>query len=266
MKTAHLIIALTAMALASSAAKPRECDPQKAVCYEIKKVECKWGQCQEAHNNCVTARAAYPHITAAPSEKTRDAINRAILDNLTRSRMGGAQLPTVEDMLEELDKEYRDNEGPEYAFGWEYQMTVEVDYNAAGLFCISMNEYAYTGGAHPNSATVLKNFETTKGRELKLEDIIERRNLGAFTSRAEAKFRKERGLSPKADLAEAGYFPGDGKFELPRNFAIAKQGITLLYNPYEAASYAEGHMEIKFKWEEIQDLMVKQGPVKPPLP
>lgn len=121
------------------------------------------------------------------------------------------------------------------------------------------NEATYTGGAHGNYNTFFYNFDATTGKLLTHSDFV--KDTLALNKLAEIKFREEETSMAKENgmefKMEDYFFPG-GKFILPNNIGITKEGLRLLYNPYEVASYARGMIVLDIPWRELKDIVVEK--------
>lgn len=149
--------------------------------------------------------------------------------------------------------------------------TIVYTYDAMGdtilispsIISLYYNESTYTGGAHGNYNTFFFNFDATNGKLLETQEFI--KDTLALNKLAEVKFiteetaiGKENGIEFKM---EDYFFPG-GKFVLPQNIALTKEGLRLLYNPYEVASYARGMIIIDIPWQELKGIVVEKYVVK----
>lgn len=121
------------------------------------------------------------------------------------------------------------------------------------------NESSYTGGAHDNYNTFFYNFDAATGKLLNRQDIV--KDTLALNKLAEVKFvaeetkvGKENGIEFKME----DYFFPEGKFVLPQNIAITKDGLRLLYNPYEVASFARGMIILDIPWRELKGIVVEK--------
>jgi len=47
----------------------------------------------------------------------------------------------------------------------------------------------------------------------------------------------------------------DNQFQLPQNMGLTPQGMVLHYNPYEAASYADGALVLEFPHEAVRPFL-----------
>ncbi len=137
---------------------------------------------------------------------------------------------------------------------WELETTGEVLFLSSGMVSISFENYAYTGGAHPNSHTMLLNYNLKYGRTVSLKDLVT--DLQELKYLAEKAFRDSRDLSPDEDLNEAGFF-GDNGFQMPSNFGVTQEGLYFYYNSYEIAPYAAGPTDFVLTWEDLGDIARK---------
>lgn len=156
--------------------------------------------------------------------------------------------------IAEFDKEYITfkTDFKESSLVWEATFDGEVMYESPEVISIAVNSYTNTGGAHGNSVITFYNFNTTDGKLLELKDIIS--NKPAFTEIAKQHFTKE--LTLEASESVDDYFYGDS-FHLPENIGFNDEGIILLYNTYEVASYAMGITEFTIPYSEIESLLLK---------
>ncbi|GAB3511991.1 hypothetical protein GCM10027442_22510 [Emticicia fontis] len=140
-----------------------------------------------------------------------------------------------------------------------YEALGDTLWISPSIISLYYNESAYTGGAHGNYNTAFYNFDATNGKLLELNEIIN--DTLALNKLAEVKFKaqetamaKENGMEFKM---EDYFFPAN-KFILPQNIGITKDGLRLLYNPYEVASYARGMIILDIPWQELKGIMVEK--------
>lgn len=118
------------------------------------------------------------------------------------------------------------------------------------FIALGMSNSTYTGGAHPYGFVSLINLNHQTGELITPNDFV--KDKKALLAVAEAKFRQNRQLKPNENLTDAGYFLGeDNAFFLPGNMALRSNGLQLLYNPYEIASYAEGIIDFTIPYEQL---------------
>lgn len=110
----------------------------------------------------------------------------------------------------------------------------------------------YTGGAHGNYGTFYNNYNVLKNTDYTLQDFINDRS--ALLKVAEEKFRQDEQISVTHSLTDE-YFFEEGKFSLPDNFILQKDGILFHYNIYEIKPYASGHTELIVPYKSIETLL-----------
>lgn len=137
------------------------------------------------------------------------------------------------------------NEFPDSSQKWEALIDGEVIYQSPEVISLALNTYIDTGGAHGNGQITLFNFNPETGLEYKNKAII--KNSEAFLELARSHFKAE--LNDDANKSIEDYFWGDD-FKLPENIGFSHDGIILLYNTYEIASYSQGITEFTIPYEE----------------
>ena len=128
--------------------------------------------------------------------------------------------------------------------------SMNVVMNDHDLLCLSLQSYAYIGGAHGISGISHITFDTRSGKQIQLSDWVnpgfEKRwaDLGAIRIRVDDRQK------PAASLTEAGMF--EDTLALNDNWLVTPAGIGFCYEPYETACYARGIVEFTLPWEEIE--------------
>ncbi len=141
-------------------------------------------------------------------------------------------------------------EFPEAKAGYEAQVDQEVLSQNDKSLVIKTSFYLFTGGAHGYGGVHFLNFDAQTGKYLEHKDLIA--DISGFTDFVEEKFRQKYNIPPDADINAQGFFFDDGKFALPENIAVTADQVILLYNPYEAASYAQGQLRFVFPLKTVE--------------
>lgn len=128
--------------------------------------------------------------------------------------------------------EFPDNPGK-----WYIELDSEESEITDSYFTLQLKVSEFMGGAHPSTYTLLKTYNLTTGDVV---DIIAVVDTTALRIEAEKRFREAHDLAENALLNDGGFMFPDGRFILPENMGITKDGVLLIYNAYEVASYAEG--------------------------
>ena len=144
-------------------------------------------------------------------------------------------------------------EFPEELTGWEAAVETEFGFSNAHVVSLKMKTYVFTGGAHGFPATRYLNFDHKTGKELDGVDLF--KDPEAFAAFAESSFRQQYGIPSDAPINSTGFMFEDNLFKLPQNIGFENEGMVLHYNPYEAASYADGALILEFPYEEVRPFL-----------
>jgi hypothetical protein len=131
---------------------------------------------------------------------------------------------------------------------WELHIETEILYQSVDIITLAISTYEFQGGAHGNDKIKFLNLNAKSGEVLKQNDIIENRN--AFKTLAKKHFIKSLKIK-KDQLNTKDLFFGK-PFQLPANIGFSDDGLVLLYNVYEVASYDQGYTEFIILFEDAQ--------------
>lgn len=189
-----------------------------------------------------------------PKAEGKDDIAQKInttIENFLANEINLTETPdkvlTLEAAVKGFDKEYKSfkEDFPDSPQQWEAVIESEVTYESENIICIAVNSYLDTGGAHGNSHVTFLNFDKKTGTLLKQKDIIT--DIKAFKNLVQPYFKKATVPLSDEDIIEDPFY-GEG-FQLPENIGYGEDGIILLYNVYEIASYAQGITEFRIPYE-----------------
>lgn len=141
------------------------------------------------------------------------------------------------------------NDFPDSAAGYEADISQEVLDTNTKTIVLKTKSYMYTGGAHGYGATNFQNFDVETGKLLSHQDLFS--DLSAFRKYTEKKFREKYKIDSKENINAEGFFFENDTFALPDNIAVTSDEIILIYNPYEAASYAQGALKFVFPRKKV---------------
>jgi hypothetical protein len=159
----------------------------------------------------------------------------------------------LNDAVVKFDDEYSEfkNEFEESSLIWEALFDGEVIYQSAEIICVAINGYTNTGGAHGNMNITLYNFDAQTGEVIENADLIT--DMEGFTKIIKANFKKEIDIDGESEFGD--FFFGDD-FHLPANIGFTDEGLLILYNVYEIASYAQGITEFTIPFDEIDRFII----------
>lgn len=191
--------------------------------------------------------------TDKKSEKTALKINQSILDRYA------ANINFEEDSNLDLEKTIinfinayqRDKAAfPDMAGVYEVNLSARPTYISNRFLSVRVQSYTYTGGAHGYGSLQFINFDLKTGEEYILQTQLKDEDV--FLKFVEAEFRRQRDIESSSNLNEFGYWFEDDKFQLPREMGFDGDKLILIYNPYEIASYADGHIQIEIPIEDVK--------------
>jgi hypothetical protein len=181
-------------------------------------------------------------------------INFQIEEGIISTLSEATKKTNLNSVLADFDKEYVDfkTDFPESSDPrWELFIETEKIYQSEAIITIAISTYEFQGGAHGNDKIVILNLDAKTGKVLNHNDII---NINdKFNSIAEKHFKNSLAQSDSQSTIQD-YFFGKS-FKLPENMGFSEDGLILLYNTYEVASYAQGYTEFVIPFEEIDELL-----------
>lgn len=151
----------------------------------------------------------------------------------------------------ELQKLYDDE-----PTGWEAKIEGIISYEDEKFITIALDSYLFTGGAHGYSSKRFLNFDKKKGVELDNSELF--KNTEDFQKFAEEMFRKKEKIPQDKSINYTGFMFEQDSFYLPENIGFTNEGLKLLYNPYEVASYADGAIELVLPHSDIKKYLAKK--------
>ena len=141
-------------------------------------------------------------------------------------------------------KDYSEIDEP----AWELHIETELVYQSEAIITIVISTYEFKGGAHGNDKIKLLNLDAKTGKTLKITDFIT--DIAGFTTLAKTHFIKS--LEANEDQLTIENFFFGKPFHLPENIGFNDEGLVLLYNVYEVASYDLGYTEFMIPFDELE--------------
>jgi hypothetical protein len=150
---------------------------------------------------------------------------------------------------EKLQKDF-----PKDIFGWEAEIEGHVKYLSDSILNIEIKHYTYTGGAHGYQGFRSLIFDPNTGKSIPTRRLF--KNQNAFMAFAEKKFRIKYKIPENQSINATGLQFENDKFQLPQNIFYTEKGLLLYYNPYEAASYADGPKELLLPYKLVNNYLL----------
>ena len=146
---------------------------------------------------------------------------------------------------------------PDETPGWKAEIFADISYEDEQWLSIRLDTYTFTGGAHGYGAVRFLNFDKQKGTEIMSWQLF--RNRDGFERLAEARFREQEKIPENKPINSTGFMFEEDRFYLPENIGLGPEGVKLLYNQYEVASYADGPIELVLPYSEVHQFLNYPG-------
>ncbi|MGB6153810.1 MAG: DUF3298 and DUF4163 domain-containing protein [Pricia sp.] len=190
---------------------------------------------------------------AAESTRIASTINSALQEEIITLLHfdEDTEVATLSDALTSFKNGYTDLKDfySEETLLWEAKVVGKVIYEDKKVLTLQLDSYVFTGGAHGYSAKRFLNFDKKKGVELENWQLFQNRE--DFQLFAEAKFREQEAIPADASINDTGFMFERNSFYLPENIGFTEEGVELLYNPYEVASYADGPIALTLPFKDV---------------
>ena len=220
------------------------------ISYELKNISKEAGNCGEEPIRCITAGVQYVSLN-----DNQPIAHQAINTHIEKVLQGNA--PTIEASLDSFMAEAKAFfiEFPDVPVGYGLEIEQTVLLNTPEILTVEEFSYSFTGGAHGNYGTSYYNFDASTGQLLTLKDILTEGYESPLKTIAEPIFKKTYLEEGMTKYSEAGFYFENDQFTMTYNFAITKEGLKFMYNPYEVAPYALGQQEILISYTNLKDLI-----------
>ncbi len=217
-------------------------------------------RCKENKNICATVTVNYPTAKYG-DEFVVNAINQTVKKKILESLAVFSDLDKK--LVADIDSamvgfiHLYDNfitASEFFTVPWELKVDGKIVYQSDKIVSIKLENYSFTGGAHPNSNVCMLNFDAQTGQLLQLKDIItDMEEFVAIINNRQDKKREKRPINagPSIELASTSYSG------LPENFSIDKKGILFHYNPYEVGTYADGSYSFFLTFDALDEVLIK---------
>jgi len=146
------------------------------------------------------------------------------------------------------------DEFPEMAADWEIEVNASVSFDSLNTLSIFLQEYNFSGGAHPNSSQSFMNFDRASGELLSKDELI--LDQAKMLELAEKAFREFHEVEANLSLEENGrFFLPESGFFLPSAMGFKEGKFYLIYIPYEIGPYVLGYTELEFALEQLKGIV-----------
>lgn len=196
---------------------------------------------------------------------------------LTLTHDGRKQYPDLKDALNGYSEEWRNSvisavrtyagyakEDHEITGEYTSEMTAEIRRFDDKMLSIGLTYYDFAGGAHPNHSVDYLNIDPGSGEKIELYGVIGReKDVPQIIM--DTVYETYPDLVDEIESINVGV---DGetvkdsfvsKYELDEySWTLSKEGLEIVFSPYEIASYAAGYIEITVPYDKYPDLIKKK--------
>jgi hypothetical protein len=254
MRVYILVAGIASLLFASCGKKEAQQETRQAIAFELKSFKLYSDNCGNDSSKCASYEVSYPVFTGIDSA-VAEKISYRIDSVLSIGFSEGLVQPFEQngrlfiDQYQEFAGEGMEASGP----AWYYSVNINPEQVTDSLITLSFYSEDYSGGAHPNSATIFLNIDAKTGARVQLNDVLKSGYNDALTKIGERVFREQRELADTASFKSNAFDFPDNKFQLNKNYGFTREGILFYYNSYEVGPYAAGPTEVLIPYTEIKD-------------
>lgn len=209
-------------------------------------------ECKARTGFCARFNAEYPVLESDLDPRVSQVVNNAVIAAIVQ-QVTGKPIAfegnwTLEDAVRHFfDLYYEANDKHAYYTTWEWTTSADMLFLSKKILSLGIENYNYSGGAHPNTYSVYLNYNLETGKKIELKDLV--KDKKALEKLARSAFLKAKGIQDsKAGIGS------DGVFQFPENFGITGEGLYFFYNPYEAGPYAAGSLDFVLPWKMLEGI------------
>lgn len=163
---------------------------------------------------------------------------------------------------DQMQKVYDDNveiarelAGDEKEIHFEYSLTAVPVRSDERIVSMSVEEYSYLGGAHPNSYIIGYNLNPLTGKEYALRDVVtDYERLYQMTGeQLKENYPAESFFEGYEETLKSMFYDEHGQYGHVQ-WTMDMEGITLHFNNYDLGPYAAGRFEVRFDFSQVPEL------------
>lgn len=144
---------------------------------------------------------------------------------------------------------------------------IEYDFRLATdeLISVQFTEGAYSrGAAHPNSYTIVLNYDVKNGRKLSLADLFNpKSNHLNVISQYCIKDLKQQSKKQKDSMLEDETIQSGAaaRADNYKAWTITRRGLWITFDPYQVAAYAAGPQHVLVPYSALKEIIKSDGPI-----
>lgn len=137
---------------------------------------------------------------------------------------------------------------------YSYIIRTRVEYGYKDIINYIIHSEHFSGGANPNAAYTIINFDPETGNEIKLNDIFKDNYEEYLCNRLTDALAKKIGAKDIEDIKKKGYLTFNDIYPT-ENFIIKKDSILFYYNTYEIGPRSTGTTVLGFTHNDLSTII-----------
>lgn len=143
-------------------------------------------------------------------------------------------------------------------FPWHLERTVTADYVAEDFVSLSVSEYSYSGGAHPNSFLSSYNFQLTSSETVLLELADLFAPDSAYLELLNTYIVTDLRAQGASDAVNGNLVLTDSQLSA---FYANAEGLHFMFSPYAVGAYVEGAFFVTVPYPVLASVIHAQSPL-----
>lgn len=160
---------------------------------------------------------------------------------------------TLEDAMIEFNALYQEMRAQfsEETLPYELTLEYEITFSNDQLIALSVDQYAFTGGAHGFGSISFLNLNPETGEEIPLPAMI--KDVRGFTEVVEQFFRQKNKLDPQQSLNNNGFLFENDQFQLPETIGFTDKEVIFNFEAFAMQSAAQDSYDVYIPKHKIAD-------------
>lgn len=238
--------------------------PPPGLAWTSRIVERQDGVCGQDGGGCARVQIVWP-VVAGGDEARAAALDREILALLLRPWADGPSATSPEALADASIAEWRRfrSEYPDATGDWQVRRAIRVLFETPTLVTLGLVNVGTTGPEHSFETARYRMLRPDTAARVAIADLLVEGGAAQLTALAEQAFRAQRGVAPGTSLAAAGFTFPDGRFALPDDVGVLREGVAVHWDAAAIAPYATGPTDLLLPWSAVQPLLREDGGLPP---
>ncbi len=239
---------------------PKAATAARPLYFETDTIRRRSSTCDQADGPCAEV-SIYYHLAKGSRAEVASIINdslRYYMAGMAMLDVGKGQTLSLTQAADRFVQEYDSLEEKIKldSEGWTNDIRMQIDLLTEKVVSIHINDYNYTGGAHGNHFSKMLVFDLRNGKRLYFAHIFEEwMPVELMLEELFLADVREKADDPSLSLNN---FFWDKGFQWPDAFGLTEQGARFYYDPYEAAPYSYGPIDLLIPYERLDSIMNRE--------